>query len=485
MKILVVDDDKYSRTELTEYLRDELGHDITPCDSGTKALQFFENNPFPLVLSDIRMPEMDGIELLKRLKAMPAGRQTYVVLITGYGDVNSAVSAFHAGSYDYLMKPVNPEELKSIIGKIAEHQSLLEENYELKHRFESKVAEVTQEAMLELEQVQKALAEVLGVGRIGVFSSKMRDVVRLAKRLHEDRSVPVLIEGETGTGKEFIAKLVNYGPHTVTTPFVSINCSAIAPNLFESELFGYEGGAFSGAKRAGQKGKFELAQGGTLFLDEIGDMPLEMQPKLLRVLQEKEYFRVGGIRKLTVDVRIICSTNKNLEKLSQAGAFRSDLYYRLNTGRIHLPALRERKEEIRPLAQMFLEYFAEQKKSNFKSFSEEAIGILEEYPWPGNVRELQNLIERVVLLYDDVEIKPCHLRVLKKNEGLGLDRLAEENDEDYLVVRFLPGGLNLETIEKEIIKKALFMFDGNKSRVARYLGINRATLYNKLDDKAV
>ncbi len=465
---------------MTEYLQDELGHQVTSCGSGAEALDLFEQHSYPLVFSDIRMPGMDGIELLKRLKSGPKGRKVDVVLVTGYGDVNTAISAFRADSYDYLMKPVNPEELNVILARIAEHHSLLKENYDLTHRFESKVAEATQETVLELEQLQKTLAEAVGVGRIGVFSEKMRNVVNLTKRMHQDRSVPVLIEGETGTGKEIIARLVHYGPETTAAPFVSINCSAIAPNLFESELFGYEGGAFSGAKRAGQKGKFELAQGGTLLLDEIGDIPLEMQPKLLRILQERVYYRVGGVREKSVDLRIICSTNRNLEMMSQQGKFRSDLYYRLNTGKIFIPPLRERKEEIRPLALMFLEYFVEQKRRNFKSISDEAISILEKHNWPGNVRELQNLIERVVLLYDDEEIRPGHLRILEAEAEADLP--LERCEDDSLTICFAPDGLKLEAIEKKIIEKVLRLFDGNKSKTARYLGINRATLYNKLSD---
>lgn len=346
MRILLVDDDQVLRESVADYVEDQLGHQVTHCGNGQQALEIFKQNPFPMVISDIRMPGLDGIELLERLKTLPQGFRTDIVLVTAHGDMNSAIAALRAGAYDYILKPVDLLEVSAVIARVAEHQLLLKENYELTHHFKEKVAEATLETELKFKSLQKAYAEVVGMGRIGIFSDRMREVVAKTRRLHEDRSIPVLIEGETGTGKEIIARLVHYGDGGVTAPFFPINCTAIAPQLFESEFFGYEGGAFSGALRTGMKGKLESAQGGTIFLDEIGDMPLEMQPKLLRVLEEREFYRVGGLKKIKLNVRFVCSTNRDLEYLVKKGAFRQDLFFRLDIGRISIPPLRERPEDI-------------------------------------------------------------------------------------------------------------------------------------------
>jgi two-component system, NtrC family, response regulator AtoC len=304
--------------------------------------------------------------------------------------------------------------------------------------------------------------------------------VDLAGKLHEDRSVPVLIEGDTGTGKEIIARMVHYGKSMTTSPFITINCSAISATLFETELFGYEGGAFTGALKSGQIGKLELARGGSLFLDEIGDMPRELQPKLLRVLQMREFYRVGGLKQIQLDARIICATNLNLEQMVEEGTFRRDLYYRLNTCRLRLPALRERKKSIKPLAQMFLEQFAQQKNRRFKTIHPEALKILEEYPWPGNVRELQNVIERVVLLNDELEIRPEHLYFLSAGKAAPRSAHAPQSPADSIIVALDGDNVDLVTVESEIIRRVLNKFGGNKSKTAEFLGITRGTLRTKL-----
>lgn len=319
----------------------------------------------------------------------------------------------------------------------------------------------------------------MGIGKIGIFSDTMRSIVDMAEKFHHDRTIPVLIEGETGTGKEIIARLVHHGHGEETTPFISLNCSAIAPGLFESELFGYEGGAFSGSKTNGMMGKLEHASGGTLFLDEIGDLPLELQPKLLRVIQEREIYRVGGLKNIKLDVRIICATNRTMDTIVNNGLFRRDLYYRLNTGKIYIPPLQQRREEIAPLAQMFLEQYAEQKKRRFRLIQKKAIQILENHEWPGNVRELENAIERVVLLYDSVEITAHHLQFLNLDD----DSEKESNDSNgsTLSLYLPPDSYSLESGEAEIIKKALSMFKGNKTRTAAYLRISLSTLKRKIN----
>jgi two-component system, NtrC family, response regulator AtoC len=478
MDILLIDDEPLSLDSLSDFLGVILGHHVVRCENGEQAIRFYEQTPVPLVITDLRMPGMNGIELLRRVKASPHGRATDVIVITGFGDMKSAIEALRAGAYDYLQKPINVEELSVLVNRVAEYQALLRENIELTHHFDEKVAAVVHETEEKYNLLKTAYAEITGVGKIGVYSDRMREVVKMAEQIHEDRSMPVLIEGETGTGKEVIARLVHYGRGDTTTPFVSINCTAIAPNLFESELFGYEGSAFTGAKKEGMKGKFEIAHDGSLFLDEIGDLPIDLQPKLLRALQEREIYRVGGVKMIKLDVRIICATNRNLLHLVKEGTFRSDLYYRLDVGRIHVPPLREQRTAIAPLAQMFVERFSKEKKRRFRFLTREAANILENYTWPGNVRELLNAMERVVLLFDDTEVRPEHLNFLTP---AGSDLSVVGTPFDPNAVLLPPDRLDLREMEDVLIRKALAKFNGNKSKTAEYLGITRTTLRSRLE----
>jgi len=477
MRILLVDDDEQIGKAMSVFLENHMGHDVTVSRDPFEAVERFEENPFPLVLLDIRLPGMNGIEVLKRIKKHPRGASADVVMVTAHGELRTAIESLRAGAYDYLEKPPEVEELAALVERVSEHQALLRENIEYSRRFEEKLAEATRETVSKLEHLQSAYAEVVGIGRFGVFSDAMRDVVRMAGRLHRDRSVPVLIEGETGTGKEIIARLVHYGDGEVTTPFVSLNCSAISPHLFESELFGYEGGAYSGALQSGMMGKLELAQGGTLFLDEIGDLPQELQPKLLRTIQEREIYRVGGLKKIALDVRIVCATNRDLESMVRDGAFRRDLFYRLNTGRIHIPPLRDRSGEIGPLAQLFLENFAGKKKRRFSYISRDVVRILEAHTWPGNVRELENVIERVVLLYDGSEVLPEHVAFLATPAGGGAG--APHTDDRSLTVTLPEEGYDLSDAEARILRKGLALFDGNKTKTAAYFGLSLSTFKRK------
>ncbi|MCE5271567.1 sigma-54 dependent transcriptional regulator [bacterium] len=481
MNILLVDDTALDRRILSDYLVNQLGHSVISCEDGIQACECFSKDPTPLVISDFRMPGCNGIELLKRIKSTPAGELTDVVLITGHGDLDTAIAALRGGAYDYLRKPINLLELTAVVQRVLEHQRLLRDNIELTSRFEARVAEATRETEERLERIRSAYAGAVGIGRIGIFSERMRDVIDMAQRLHQDRSVPVLIEGETGTGKEIIARLVHFGAAETAAPFVTINCSAIAPTLFESELFGYEGGAFTGAKKSGQIGKLELAAGGTLFLDEIGDMPLELQPKLLRVLQEREFYRVGGLKNNRLDVRIICATNRDLDQMVESGAFRRDLFYRLNVGMIRLAPLRQRQEDIVPLAEMFLRRLSEQKKRKFKDIDPAAASLLVEHEWPGNVRELQNAMERVVLLYDDARVRPEHLNFLRPQDVLEQAGVGR-NHRGLLEIAFPEESCKLAELEKRITQHVLEMFDGNKTMAAKYLDITRNTLRSKLGD---
>ncbi|SFG12323.1 PAS domain S-box-containing protein [Desulfotomaculum arcticum] len=327
---------------------------------------------------------------------------------------------------------------------------------------------------------KKVLPQGKGPGGIVIFSKKMESLFQQAKKYHTDRSIPVLIQGETGTGKEVIAKYIHYGGLSVVEPFIDVNCAALTSSLFESELFGYESGAFTGGLPRGQKGKLDLASGGTIFFDEITELPIALQAKLLRVIQEKEFYRVGGLRKIRIDIRIICATNGNIEKKVKEGLFRQDLYYRLNVGRLLLLPLRERKEEILPLATKFLEDFSHQRGKRFSKISDSAAKLLLFYSWPGNVRELRNTIEWVTFMYDDSVLKPAHLEILRQNENV---RVAEDcapvMDPDNFT---LPAeGLYLEKFLNNIVGQALAMHNGNKTKAARYLGISRRSLQCRVD----
>jgi two-component system, NtrC family, response regulator AtoC len=472
MKILIVDDDQMSRDSLANFLTKYLGHEVTESASGEEALEKLAESYFPMIITDVRMPGIDGIELLSKIREMAGRSSADVVIITGYAEVETAIEALRFGAYDYLLKPVNVEQLANVTDKIAEHQTLLLENREYKTSFEQKLNEKTAEMDLRLKELQKSCSEVIGVGKVGIYSEQMKQITELAEKFHKDRSIPVLIQGETGTGKEIIARMIHYDKGEITAPFISINCSAISPNLFESELFGYEGGAYTGSKQQGMPGKMELAHGGTLFLDEIGDLPPEMQPKLLRVLQEREMYRIGGIKKIKLDLRIICATNQELSKLVEQQKFRRDLYYRLNIGFISIPPLRERKEDILPLAEMFLKHYAELKKKRFRLIGESAKKALMVNEWKGNVRNLENSIERAVLLYDDIELKPEHL----SEDYLCSDKV----NQDSINIKLDQEQLPLNEVEKTVIKAVLNKFGGNKTKTADYLNITRTTLRNKL-----
>ena len=484
MRILLVDDERSSREAVKWFLiRQE--HEVTECSNGEEALKRVAAEDYPMVLSDIRMPGMSGTELAMTIKKLPDSWRTDIVLFTGYVDTQTAVAALRAGVYDYLQKPVDAKELASVIERIAEHQALLRENKTLTERFDDVVNAATEETRHELSKMKQLVAES-AIGKVGVFSESMRALFAHAQKLHTDRSIPVLIQGDTGTGKEIIAKIIHYGTGTDKAPsgaFVDINCAAIAANLFESELFGYEPGAFTGGMTKGQKGKFDLAQGGTLFLDEVGEIPPELQGKLLRVLQEKEYYRVGGLKKIKTDVRIICATNVPLEERVESGSFRRDLYFRLKVGHITIPPLRERKEEIVPLAEVFLRDFARQKGKKFISIQPETAKILEQHSWPGNVRELKNVIEYATFAYDEAELKPAHVIQSIRTEPPDKKPVEFPAGARRLVLPLPPTGYPIKQYTDDIIREVLEMQHGNQTATARYLGMSLRGLTNRLEQQ--
>lgn len=321
------------------------------------------------------------------------------------------------------------------------------------------------------------------IGSVGIFSECMKSIASQAQQLYLDRSIPVLIEGETGTGKEVIAKMIHYGNnfHSVnSSPFVDINCAALAPTLFESELFGYEAGSFTGGMAGGSKGKFDLAHGGSLFFDEIGEIPFELQGKLLRVVQEKEFFRVGGLKKIKADVRIICATNAPLKQGLEQRTFRKDLYFRLKVAHIVIPPLRTRKEDILPMALMFLRKVSRQKKKNFTSINAQTAKMLEKYDWPGNIRELQNVIEYATFAYDDGELKPEHVANLLCQGSLAADHPTGGGN--VLELPFPAEGYSLKKYTEDIILKVLAAHGDNQAAAASYLEISRRALAYRLDE---
>ncbi|WP_430814915.1 sigma-54-dependent transcriptional regulator [Carboxylicivirga sp. RSCT41] len=479
MKILVVEDDALSREAIVEFLSDEMDFDTQWAKDATVALEMLQADDFQLIVSDIKMPGISGIELLKRVKQNH--QNIDVILMTGFSEINNSIEALRWGASDYLLKPVNIEELSHAIQRLQDKYQLLSENSQLKASVEE-MDNKARRSEEKLQALQNTMKTIQQSGNLAVFSNHMRQVVELSMKFHDNRDIPVLIQGETGTGKEMIARLIHYGENKdLQKPFIPVNCAALSPQLFESELFGYEKGAFTGASNQGRIGKMELAQGGTLFLDEIGELQPHMQAKLLRVLQQKEFYRVGGDKLIKLDVRFVFATNRNLKQMIRDNTFRSDLYFRMESGTIELKPLRHKPEEIVPLAQYFMELFNERRNKNFRFISKPARSILEKHPWPGNVRELENAIERIVLLYDETEIQPRHLSHLYTETD-------DVHPEKKIIGSILvPGEISLpdapfslEHLELEIVDKALKRFNGSKSKAAEYLGISRFALRSRL-----
>ena len=442
--ILVVDDDEVMRQTLSDVLKKK-GYAVSTADTGGQTISSIKEQLFDLILLDIRLPDMDGLDVLKGIKEIES--DIMVIVMTAYSDVQTAVMAMKSGAYDYIDKPFELEELKILIKKALETQNLKNEIRQLRRQGKEKHQGI----------------EIYG------NSPLIKNVLELIEMISQTPRTSVLIQGESGTGKELAANAIHYRSKRVNKPLIKINCSAIPENLLETELFGYEKGAFTDAKGT-KKGLFELANGGTIFLDEIAEMKSYLQTKLLRVLESQNFMRVGGEREINVDVRIIAATNKDLSALVNAGQFRKDVYYRLKVMVIEMPPLRERREDILPLANLFIEENNKELGKNVTGISEAAIEYLLNYQWPGNVRELKNIIERGIILSNGNEILPDHLPIeLRRSQMDGArDRTSDTED------------LALETVEKKHIKDVLMMMDGNKSKAARMLGISRSTLREKL-----
>ena len=435
VKILVVDDEAIIRESLRDWLADA-GYEVFTAENGSKALELIEKEKLGIVIADLVMPGMDGIELMKKAKEIQPSIE--VIIITAYASIPTAIAAMKEGAYDYIEKPFCPERAELLIQKLAEHRKIVEENLSLRQRLE------------ERHHFESIITK----------SSKMQRVIELIKVVAKSNAT-VLITGESGTGKELVARAVHSHSPRMGRPFVAVSCGALPESLLESELFGHEKGSFTGAY-AQKKGKFEFANRGTLFLDEVGEMSGNIQVHLLRVLEEKEFTRVGGNEPIKVDVRVISATNKDLKRAIANGEFREDLYYRLNVVTIELPPLRERKEDIPLLAQHFLNKFALENDKEVTGFSPEATKSLLDYDWPGNVRELENAVERGVILAKG-----------------SLVTVADLPQESASLARSVPIGRALREVERNHILSVLNGTGGNYSEAARVLGITRMTLYNK------
>jgi len=434
-KVLVVDDETIVRESLRDWLSD-VGHQVLTAENGPQALEIIQKEEPRIVIADLVMPGMDGIELLKRVREISPSIE--VIIITAYGSIPTAITAMREGAYDYIEKPFCPERAELLIEKLVEHQRLLEENIALQQKLEERY------------RFENIIAK----------SPRMRQVIEVIKVVAKSNAT-VLITGETGTGKELVAQATHSQSYRRGKPFVAVSCAALPESLLESELFGHEKGSFTGAY-AQKKGKFEVANRGTLFLDEIGEMSANIQVHLLRVLEEKEFTRVGGNEPIKVDVRVISATNRDIKQAVGKGQFREDLYYRLNVVNIELPPLRERKEDIPLLAQHFLKKFAVENNKEVTGFSPEATDFLLKYDWPGNVREMENAIERAIILAQNPVIE-----------------VADLPQPELVAAGSTPPEKNLKQVEKDHILNVLTETGGNYTEAARILGISRMTLYNK------
>jgi DNA-binding NtrC family response regulator len=441
MAVIVVVDDEPLQRDILKTILDDDGHETHSAASGEEALDTTKKFHPDVILTDLRMEGMDGVELMEHAKAEnPA--LTFIVM-TAHGSVGSAVEAMKKGAFDYLQKPLEKDKLLITVRRAIQHAELLKENRHL----------------------HKELFDRFSMEGIAGKSQGMREALGIMKKVSNSPAT-VLIAGESGTGKELIARAIHYNSLRRTKPFIALNCSAIPENLFESELFGYEPGAFTGASTR-KIGLFEAANHGTLFLDEIGDMPLMMQSKLLRVLQDKEIRRLGGKEPIAINVRIISATNKDLEKELIRNSFREDLYYRLRVVTIQLPSLRERKEDIPELVDFFMTRYNKEFGKRIKGVHDSALRALSEYAWPGNIRQLESVIERAVILSDHENIRlddiKSELRTSLQTDAFNLE-LTDE-------------GINFEELEKALLRKAMAKSNGVVARAAKLLGMSYKTFW--------
>ncbi|MDA8104032.1 MAG: sigma-54 dependent transcriptional regulator [Nitrospiraceae bacterium] len=443
-KILVVDDEKLLRWSLQQNLSKE-GFTVITAEKGMQGLELFSEEQPDITLLDVHLPDISGINVLENIKK--ENRDAIIIMVTAFGDIQTAVKTIKIGAYDFVEKPFNMDKLKILIGKALETVSLRKE----------------------VSQFRSQLSKKYGFTNIIGKSDEMLKIGELVRKVARSDAATILLQGESGTGKDLVAKVIHYESGRADRPFMDINCTALPETLIESELFGFEKGAFTDAKNM-KKGLFELADGGTVFLDEIADMKLSTQAKLLKIIENKTFKRIGGVKDISVDLRIVAATNKNLVEEVRNDNFREDLYYRLKVIPIMLPALRERRDDIFLLAKYFVEEFNREFKKTVKGISKETAKAFLNYHWPGNIRELRNVIERAMILENEDYILPEHLPV----EILSFD--AKHLGAEAAPVSIPPGGLDIEEVERELIKQALDIAKWNQTRAARLLNLTRDAL---------
>lgn len=443
-KILVIDDEKLLRWSLQQNLSKE-GFTVITAENGTEGVDLFTEEQPDIVLLDVHLPDISGIEVLENIKR--DNKEALIIMITAFGDIQTAVKTIKIGAYDFVEKPFSMDKLKILITKALETVSLRKE----------------------VSQFRSQLSKKYGFNNIIGKSNPMAKVLELLKKVSRSDATTIFLQGESGTGKDLIAKVIHYENKRSDKPFMDINCTALPETLIESELFGFEKGAFTDAKQM-KKGLFELADGGTIFLDEIGDMKLSTQAKLLKVIENKTFKRIGGIKDIVVDLRIIASTNKNIHEEVKKGNFREDLYYRLKVIPIYLPPLRERREDIPILAKFFIDEFNREFKKHVEGISRGTEEAFVNYTWPGNIRELRNVIERAMILENETYILPEHLPLELLSGDSPMKGIIDEQ------IKIPPGGLDIEEVEKNLIRRALEQTKWNQTRAARLLGLTRDAL---------
>jgi DNA-binding NtrC family response regulator len=443
-RILIVDDEAMITSSLKHGLEKE-GYEVITASSGEQGLESFKMESPDITLLDINLPVMDGIKVLDAIKKL--NKDAVVIMITAFGGVDSAVKAMKLGAYDYIEKPFDLDRLNIILRKALETATLKREVRQLRGE----------------QQERYSFENIKGE------SESIKNVISLARKVADSDATIILLEGKSGTGKDLLARAIHFNSKRADKPFIEVTCTALPETLIESELFGYEKGAFTDAKTS-KKGLVELADGGTIYLDEIGDMKPSTQAKLLRVIEEKTFKRIGGLRDIKIDVRIVAATNKNLEEAVKKGDFREDLYYRLKIIPIYIPPLVERKEDIIPLVKYFISVFSRELKKNYKELSPEVEEILLNYSWPGNVRELRNVVERVFILEESNIILPEHL---PKEILQGVETRNESARSTFILPQ---DGISLESVEKDFIQQALQIAEGNQTKAAKLLGLTRDAL---------
>jgi two-component system, NtrC family, response regulator AtoC len=470
MKIYVVEDDRALCYAFELFLRN-MGHEVESMKDGESALKCLDRERPDLLLLNAQLPKVTGLDVVTRINAN--GWQTAVVIVADEEDILESINALELGEHEFLTRPIDYKQLEGIIKNI-DHSV----RKTARKRRQKKTGSPCLLRLDDFRFIANQTYTHADIGNVGFFSASTRRILNRIKKIHQYPHIPLLIEGETGTGKEVVARLVHFdGPYR-DDPFIAVNCSNLKKDLFEAELFGYEKGAFTGSDPKGRDGTFHAAGRGTLFLDEISEIPLDMQPKLLRVLQEREYYKVGGQRKKAVNCRIVCATNQILSDLVQTGPFREDLFYRLNLCKIRVPPLRDRPDEIAPLFILLVRQINIDLGKHVEAIESDVIDLIESHLWPGNIREMKNILHKVMLFNDDVVIRKAELeRFLRETPSVA--ESPSGNGIDVHNIKLPETDFDLEEYSREIVRAALRRFDGNKTKTAEYLHLSLSQLYRR------